>query len=65
MLWQALLEGEELLLAEDSEPELRLRVLNALNQASMSYLKLLEIGEHEARLRTIEERLRLVGRRVG
>jgi hypothetical protein len=64
VLWQALLEAEEILLAEDSEPEMRLRAANTLSQASLSYLRLIETGEYEARLRAIEEKLPLVGRKV-
>jgi hypothetical protein len=65
VLWRALLEAEEILLAEDSEPEMRLRAANTLSQASLSYLRLIETGEYEARLRAIEEKLHLVGRKVG
>jgi hypothetical protein len=65
VLWQALLEAEAILLAEDSEPEMRLRAANTLSQASLSYLRLIETGEYEARLRAIEEQLHLVGRKVG
>jgi hypothetical protein len=65
VLWQALLEAEEVLLSENSEPEMRLRAANTLSQASLSYLRLIETGEYEARLRAIEEQLHLVGRKVG
>jgi hypothetical protein len=65
VLWQALLEAEEILLSENSEPEMRLRAANTLSQASLSYLRLIETGEYEARLRAIEEKLHLVARKVG
>ena len=56
LLWTALLEAESVLLdAEDSDQ--RLRAVHAVSQASGQYVKLLEVGEFEARLAELETRL--------
>jgi hypothetical protein len=54
VLWRALLEAEEIL-ANADEPELTLRAVHAISQASGQYVKLLETGEFEARLAAIED----------
>jgi uncharacterized small protein (DUF1192 family) len=56
MLWQALLEAEEVLLhAEDAE--LTLKAVHAISQSAGQYAKLLEVGELEARLAAVETEL--------
>ncbi len=56
-LWIAILHAEDTL-EQAEEPELRLKAVHALSQCCGQYSKLLEIGELEARLAAIEERLR-------
>jgi hypothetical protein len=63
-LWGAICEADDLIVLAEAD-ELRLKAIHALVQAGMAYAKLLEIGEHEARLAAIEQQLRLAGRRVG
>jgi hypothetical protein len=63
-LWGAICEADDMLVGAEAD-ELRLKAIHALVQAGMAYARILEIGEHEARLRAIEEKLRLVGRGVG
>lgn len=53
-LWRALSAADEILADRASDPALRLRALHALTQASGAYLKVLETGELEARLRAVE-----------
>jgi hypothetical protein len=53
MLWRALLEAERVLLESDDD-ELSLKAVHAVSQASGQYLKLLEIGELEARVAALE-----------
>jgi hypothetical protein len=48
------LEAQEIL--EDAEePELKLQAIHAISQSSMSYVKLIESGEYEARLTALEQ----------
>ena len=53
MLWQALIEAKRVLL-ESSDAELTLRAVHAVSQAAGQYMKLLEIGELEARVAALE-----------
>jgi hypothetical protein len=63
-LWCAICEADDLIILAEAD-ELRLKAIHALVQAGMAYAKVLEIGEHEARLAALEQQLRLAGRRVG
>jgi hypothetical protein len=63
-LWGAICEADDVIVGAEAD-ELRLKAIHALVQAGLAYAKILEIGEHEARLRAIEDKLRLVGRGVG
>jgi hypothetical protein len=63
-LWGAICEADDLIILAEAD-ELRLKAIHALVQAGMAYAKVLEIGEHEARLAALEQQLRLAGRRVG
>ena len=63
-LWGAICEADDLIVLAVTD-EVRLKAIHALVQAGMVYAKILEIGEHEARLAAIEQQLRLAGRRVG
>lgn len=40
-------------------PEIRLKAAHAVFQGATAYTKLLELGEHESRLRAVEEKLGL------
>jgi hypothetical protein len=53
LLWRALLEAEEVL-NEAEEPELKLRAIHAISQASGQYSRIIEVGELEARLTALE-----------
>jgi len=53
VLWHAIIEAKWVL-DQAEEPELRLRAIHALSQASGQYAKLLEIGELEARIAILE-----------
>lgn len=56
VLWQALLEAEAVLaVASGNDPELTLKAVHAIVQASAGYAKLLEVGEFEARLKALED----------
>ncbi len=55
-LWVALLHAEDVL-ENATEPELRLKSIHAFSQTAGQYAKLLEIGELEARLALLEERV--------
>jgi hypothetical protein len=52
-LWRAILEAERVLL-ESEDDELSLKAVHAVSQASGQYLRLLEIGELEARVAALE-----------
>jgi hypothetical protein len=56
-LWGAVLHAEEVLEAAGT-PELKLRGVHALVQAGAAYLRLLEVGEMESRIKEIETHLR-------
>ena len=61
-LWAALEAAEELL-AED-DPHLRLKAVHAVSQVAVSYTKVYEVGELEARLQALEVTLNLDGLKV-
>ena len=61
VLTTAIREAERLLYEAD-DPELTLRCVHALSQAAGQYVKLLEVGEYEARLASIEATLKGGGR---
>ena len=54
-LWKALERAEGLMDSDDAA--VVLRAIHALAQATGPYLKAVEVGELEARLRAIEERM--------
>ena len=56
-LWKALAADDDVLADAKAEPTLKLKALHALTQASGAYLKIIEVGELEARMKAIEERL--------
>jgi hypothetical protein len=58
-LWGAILHAEEVLedASQDKDRELTLKAIHALSQCCGQYAKLLEVGEIEARLGALEERL--------
>jgi hypothetical protein len=53
LLWRALLTAEGILDAA-AEPDMQLRAIHAISQASGQYSKLLEIGELESRIAALE-----------
>ena len=53
------------MIVDTDADERRRKAIHALVQAGMSYAKILEIGEYEARLAALEQQLRLAGRRLG
>ena len=53
LLWRTLLTAEEIL-DDAEEPDMQLRAIHALSQASGQYAKLLEIGELESRIAALE-----------
>jgi hypothetical protein len=53
LLWRAL-KTAEAILDEAAEPDMQLRAVHAISQASGQYAKLLEIGELEARIAALE-----------
>jgi hypothetical protein len=55
-LWGAILHCEDVLEAADT-PELRLRAIHAMSQATGAYVRVLEVGELEARLTALEKRM--------
>ncbi len=55
-VWTALLHAEDVL-EEAAESELRLKAIHALSQCAGQYAKLLEIGEIEARLQSLEAKV--------
>jgi hypothetical protein len=58
MLWHALIEAQAVLdQAGEDEPDLKLKAVHALSQAGGQYVRLLEMGEFEARLAAIEATL--------
>jgi len=57
MLWQALLEAEEVLLESDNA-EWTLKAVHAISQSAGQYVKLLEVGELEARLAAVEQAMK-------
>ena len=56
-LWRAMAAADDVLADKKAEPTLKLKALHALTQASGAYLKIVEVGELEARLAVVEERL--------
>lgn len=57
VLWRAILEAQEIMDTAESE-ELRLRAVHAIGQTAATYARLLEVGEHEARLAALEAHVR-------
>ena len=56
-LWQAVEIASEVLNDTSLSPELRLRGVHAVTQASGSYCKILEAVEFEARLKAVENKV--------
>jgi hypothetical protein len=56
-LWHAIVEAREILDTADSD-DMRLRAIHAIGQTAATYARLLEVGEHEARLAAVEEAVR-------
>jgi hypothetical protein len=56
-LWHAIVEAREILDTTESE-DTKLRAVHAIGQTAATYARLLEVGEHEARLVAVEEALR-------
>lgn len=57
-LWQAITTAEDILLDDESDTVTQLRAVHAITQATTAYAKLVEVGELEARLVSLEEILR-------
>jgi|TARA_B100000315_G_C14054608_1_gene353440 hypothetical protein len=59
-LWGAILHAENTLeaAAMEKDPELTLKAVHALSQCAGQYAKLLEVGELEARVFSLEQRAR-------
>lgn len=55
-LWRALAAADDVLADRKADATLKLKALHALTQASGAYLKVIEVGELEARLTAIEAR---------
>lgn len=56
-LWQAVEIASDVLNDTSLSPELRLRGVHAVTQASGSYCKILEAVEFEARLKAVENKI--------
>jgi hypothetical protein len=56
LLWRALLVAETILTTA-AEEDRQLRAIHAISQASGHYLKVIEVGELEARLAVIEAKM--------
>jgi hypothetical protein len=63
-LWQAILEAERVMLTTDQD-EMVLKAVHALSQAAAHYAKLVEAGDVETRLHTVETMLQAVAKRNG
>jgi hypothetical protein len=58
LVWAALCKAQALMEKPEQKDDLCLRAVNAIGQVAMSYAKLLEVGEYEARLAAVEAALR-------
>jgi hypothetical protein len=56
-LWDGVEAASRILADLDLDPQVRLRAIHALTQASGAYVKVLEASEFEARLKAVEEHL--------
>ena len=56
-LWRAMSAADDVLDDRAADAALKLRALHALTQASSAYLKVLEVGELEARMAALEDQL--------
>lgn len=54
VLWTAVRDAERLLY-EAEDPDFRLRCIHAISQAAGQYVRLLESGEFDARLKALED----------
>ncbi len=54
-LWRAIVVARGVLTNADNPPELTLKAVHAITQASTAYVKLIEVGELEARLAELEK----------
>lgn len=55
-LWQAILQAESVMLKEGDDL-LKLKAIHCLSQTAASFLKCAEVGEIEARLEALEQRV--------
>lgn len=58
-LWQAIITAEDVLLDHESDTVMQLKAVHAITQATTAYAKLIEIGELQARLASLEEAIRV------
>jgi hypothetical protein len=58
LLWAALDKAQGVMEASAQKDDMVLRAANCIGQLAMSYAKLLEIGETEARLQAVEAALK-------
>ena len=56
-LWQAITSAEEVLLDDQSDNLTVLKAVNSITSASTAYAKLIEVGEMQAQLDELQERL--------
>jgi hypothetical protein len=56
-LWRAVLCAKDVLLDASGDPATTLKAVHAITSASTAYAKLVEVGELEARLAELEQRL--------
>ena len=54
-LWRVVLCAKDVLLDASTDPTTTLKAVHAITSASTAYAKLIEVGELEARLSTLEE----------
>jgi hypothetical protein len=52
------LEAQEIMDDVETTQELRLRAIHAIGQTAGTYMRLVEIGEYEARLQALEAQVR-------
>ena len=57
-LWEAIIKAETVMEKRGQKDETVLRAANCIGQLAMSYSKVLEVGEYEARLAAVEAALR-------
>lgn len=56
VLWHAVLTAESVLEEAQGQPELQLRACHCVAQTAGQYIKALEVGELEARLKVLEDK---------